>query len=248
MSDRTLYLAWQDKKNARGWYPVGRLDTDSKARYQFCYIHGAEVAQKETGFEPLLDFPKLNQRYTSSTLFPLFQNRVLTSDRKDFADYLRLLDMEDNPDPIEILSVDGGYRATDNFEVFPKIKKNHKDGLFHCRFFLHGLSHVNTDAEKKLLQLRNNDKLIVTVELTNPATGLAIQIQTLDYHMLGWAPRYLVEPLISAINTAPGRCEAKLVQLNLMPAPSKQRALIELKAIWPDSDCFMNKGLFRPLC
>ena len=36
-------------------------------------------------------------------------------------------------------------------------------------------------------------KTFVGLELNNPATTLAVQIQTTDYHMIGWAPRYLLE-------------------------------------------------------
>jgi hypothetical protein len=39
----------------------------------------------------------------------------------------------------------------------------------------------------------------VTVELTNPETTTAVQIQTEDYQMLGWAPRYLVHDLVHAM-------------------------------------------------
>ncbi len=28
------------------------------------------------------------------------------------------------PDPLEIMAVDGGYRATDSYQVFPKISKD----------------------------------------------------------------------------------------------------------------------------
>ena len=37
-------------------------------------------------------------------------------------EYLWLLDLPEQADPLEILSVDGGYRVTDSFEVFPKIE------------------------------------------------------------------------------------------------------------------------------
>lgn len=54
--------------------------------------------------------------------------------RPDFIDYLRQLDLVESADPIEILSVGGGTRATDSFEVFPKLVRQ-PDGSFLCRFF-----------------------------------------------------------------------------------------------------------------
>ena len=87
---RTLFLAWRDKARSERWFPVGRLDVRSaESAYRFGYLQGAERARRESGFEPLLDFPDFDGRYEASDLFPLFQNRVLTPGRGDFHEYLR---------------------------------------------------------------------------------------------------------------------------------------------------------------
>jgi hypothetical protein len=88
--------------------------------------------------------------------------------------------------------------------------------------------------------------LYVALELTNPATQLAVQVQTDDYYMIGWAPRYLVRDLVSAIATAPGDYKAQVIQVNPMPAPSKQRMLVELSGHWPDYEP-MTTDDFEPL-
>ncbi len=246
MTDKTLFLAWQDKRLTRAWFPVGRLDVLASPRlYRFRYVHGAERANKQAGFEPLFDFPEWKRSYESSELFPLFQNRVISPERKDFADYLRMLDLPQTAEPAEILAVGGGYRATDNFEVFPKLERR-PDGSFRCRFFLHGMRHVSPAALKRLERLQPGEQLYVTLELTNPATTLAVQIQTTDYHMIGWAPRYLVNDLVQAMAQAPQGYAAKVVRLNPLPAPSKQRLLVELSGNWPDYEP-MASGDFEPL-
>lgn len=246
MNNRTLFLAWQDKARTRSWFPVGRLDVgDPDSPYRFRYVQGAERAHAETGFEPLVDFPDFHRRYDSGNLFPLFENRVLTPGRKDFAQYLQLLDLKENADPIEILTVAGGYRATDSFEVFPKIERR-QDGAFRCRFFLHGWRYVSQTAQERIVKLHPGEKLYVAIELTNPTTKLSVQIQTTDYHMIGWSPRYLVSDLVDAIAMAPGNYEATVVQVNPVPAPSKQRLLVELRGHWPDYEP-MTKGDFAPL-
>jgi len=243
MNQTTLFLAWQDKARTRQWFPVGRLDVEKpKPLYRFRYVQGAERAHRESGFEPLFDFPEFYRRYEASDLFPLFQNRVMAPGRRDFHEYLRLLDLPDRADPIEILSVDGGCRATDSFEVFPKIERR-GDGAFRCRFFLHGWRHVGNAAQDRLESLKAGEKLYVALELTNPVTRLAVQIQTEDYHMIGWAPRYLVNDLVSA---APGDYKAQVVRVNPVPAPSKQRLLVELSGHWPDYEP-MTTADFRPL-
>ena len=244
--NKTLFLAWQDKDKTRQWFPVGRLDVlEPQPLYQFRYVRGAERAHEQTGFGPLYDFPEFHQRYQSADLFPLFKNRVITPGRKDFEEYLRLLDLPGQADPIQILSVDGGQRATDSFEVFPKLQRL-PDGSFRCRFFLHGWRHVCQAAQQRIESLKPGEKLYAALELTNPVTQLAIQIQTEDYHVIGWSPRYLVSDLVSAIASAPGQYEANVVQVNPAPAPAKQRLLLELRGHWPDYDP-MTTNDFEPL-
>jgi hypothetical protein len=214
MSDKTLFLAWQDKRVTRGWFPVGRLDVlGDKGPYRFRYIKGAERARDRAGFDALMDFPDWNRTYESSVLFPLFMNRIIPAGRRDFADYLRMLDLPDGSEPAEILEVDGGYRATDSFEVFPRIERA-PDGAFRSRFFLHGWRHVNREAQQRMDRLQPGEGLYVTIELTNPATQLAVQIQTEDYYMIGWAPRYLVGDLVHAIAQSPGEYCASVVRIN----------------------------------
>ena len=244
MSAKTLFLAWQAQQN-RQWFPVGQLDADvDGSLYRFCYIGGAKRAEKDAGFEPLLDFPSLSEAYQSSELFPLFRNRVIALGRSDRTDYLNNLDLLETADPVEILSVNGGSRVTDAYEVFPKLVKG-KDGSFTCRFFLHGWRYVNESALKRIDSLTKNEELYVTLELTNPATRVAVQIQTTDYHMIGWAPRYLVADLVKAMAESP-QYSARVVRVNPQPAPSKQRVLIELSGCWAEHVPMSNED-FQPL-
>jgi hypothetical protein len=246
MSNKTLFLAWQDKRVTRKWFPVGRLDVlADRHAYRFRYTEGARRAHAGAGFDAVLDFPKLNSAYESAELFPLFRNRVIRAGRRDFSDYLRMLDLPESAEPVEILAVGGGYKATDSFEVFPKIERR-ADGFFSCRFFLHGWRHVNAAALGRMEALQPGEPLYVTIELTNPATGLAVQIQSEDYHMIGWAPRYLVSDLVRAIALSPGDYGARVVRINPAPAPSKQRLLVELEGRWPDYEP-MSEGDFTPL-
>ena len=230
----------------RAWFPIGRLDVLHDPRsYRFRYTQGARRAHESAGFEPLLDFPELTRNYESSDLFPLFRNRVISSERRDFADYLRMLDLPQTAEPAEILGVGGGNRATDNFEVFPKIERR-DDGSFRCRFFLHGSRYVSAASVARTDQLQVGEQLYITLELTNPVGGVAVQIQTTDYYVIGWAPRYLVGGLVQAMAHAPGKYAAKVARINPSPAPSKQRLLVELSGSWPAYEP-MASGDFEPL-
>ena len=246
MSFRTLFLAWQDKGMSRQWFPVGRLDADiNRPLYRFRYIRGAKRAKAEAGFPELLEFPNLEKSYDSPRLFPLFQNRVINRARPDFADYLSYLDLHVGADPIEILSASGGSRVTDAYEVFPKLEKA-DDESFVCRFLLKGCRHVNESAQNRIERLEAGEQLYVTLELTNPETGFAVQIQTEDYHMIGWAPRYLVDDLVKAMAESPGNYSANVVRVNPLPPPSKQRVLIEMKARWKKHEPMTSED-FDPL-
>ena len=245
MSERTLFLAWQDSRS-RQWFPVGRLDADtSRSMFRFRYTGGAERAQLEGGFSLAADFPELKGDYRSSVLFPLFGNRIMPTERPDFADYVQILDLPARADPVEILAVDGGSHVTDAFEVFPKLEKG-TDGNFRCRFFLHGWRYVNPTAQVRLDRVAVDDRLHVTLELSNPVARVAVQLQTLDYHVIGWAPRYLVKDLMMAMAESPGTCVAHVMRVNPLPAPSQQRLLIELAGNWGRHEPMTDRD-FQPL-
>ena len=252
MATKTLFLSWQHTKEQEGrdssrtWFPVGRLDADiEKSTYRFRYIKGAKEACRVANFPPLPEFPYFDQSYESSELFPLFKNRIISPNRPDFADYLLALDLGKDAVPIEILSANGGRRVTDTFEVFPELTKD-ADGGFTCRFFLHGSRHVSEPAQERLNRLNPGEKLYLALELTNPLGELAVQIQTTDYLMLGWAPRYLVDDLTAAMEEAPGKYEAQVVKVNPQPAPSRQRVLVEMRSFWEDHEP-MSGPDFQPL-
>jgi len=227
----TLFVAWQAPEPTRAWFPIGRLDVKNSDHFLFRYMRGALDAEKNSGFRPLVSFPDFKGRYESHELFPLFKNRVLDPSRKDFAEYLGWLGLDPaHSDPIEILGLTGGERQTDSIEVFPRIIKQ-ADQSFVCRFFLHGLRHVSEPARVKANELKPGSALQIAVELNNPA-GLAIQLQTDDCYMIGWAPRYLVRDLIKVINVHPD-VSASVVRVNEFGAPLARRILVELKGRLP---------------
>ena len=243
MTARTLYLAWQAKTATRAWFPVGRLDIESN-HHRFRYIRGAEKAQEATGFHPLIEFPDLYQDYRSGRLFALFRNRVIAPGRPDREQHLRFLDLSQDAGPFEILSVSGGNRVTDPYEVFPRIVKS-GDGSFACRFFLHGWRHVSQAAQERLHRLRRGEDLYVTLELTNPVGGAAVQLQTTDYHVIGWSPRYLVEDLVRGVVEVPDY-KAHVVRVNSIPSPSTWRVLIEMSGHWTSYEP-MSGEVYEPL-
>ena len=232
MAKQTLFLAWHGASENHLWFPVGRLDADIRnANYRFRYTRGAKRAQEEAGYSSLMEYRNLAQDYRSLELFPLFQNRVMSPSRPDFKSYLQSLDLEEDTNPIEILAINGGERVTDRYEVFP-LPVRQFDGSYLFRFFLHGWRYASSAAQERLRKLEPGEELRVAFELNNPLTGQGVQIQTADYHMIGWAPHYLVDDFAKAMNDGPGRYVARAVKLNPQPIPSKQRLLVELRCRW----------------
>lgn len=227
---KTLYLGWRDKER-RQWYPVGRLDAEADLpRFRFRYTAGAERAKKEVGFPPLYDFPDMNRDYQSPELFALFRNRVIAKGRPDRTEYLECLDLPENANSVEILSVNGGHRVTDSFEVFPKIEKD-QNGDFVCRFLLHGLQDASTSALQKIDQLKKGEELCVALGSTDSEARQVVQIQTKDHHAIGRVPRYLMGDIVAAMAESPAY-SAHVVKVNPQPAPLNQRVLIEMKGRW----------------
>lgn len=247
---KSLFLAWQapkDSARSRAWFPVGRLDAELEhSHYRFRYTGGAKKAHTEVGFTPLLAFPDFEADYESDELFPLFKNRVISSKRTDFEEYIKWLDLDrGHADPISILSVSGGERVTDNLEVFPKVTAD-ADGNFHVRFFLHGLRHLGEKAIERAGRLQVGEELRILVELNNPATRLAVPLLTTDYQMIGWAPRYLVDDLINCVPQAP-ELSAKVARINAESAPLNQRLLIDYAGRAPKGVQPMSTPDFSPL-
>ena len=254
MSKKTLYLAWQAKQN-RGWFPIGQLDVDADAsdHYRFRYTEGAKRAQQEGGFSALMEFPDIDVPYGSDVLFPTFANRIMSKSRPDFAKYMHSLGLDETLDPIESLHVNGGHRVTDAYEIFPKIERQ-VDGRFVCRFFLHGDRHTNLNVTERIKELKVGENLCVALQLNNPATGLAVQIQTKDYYMIGWSPRYLAHDLAAAMidttimDEPDTEFKAHVVRVNPQPAPSSHRVLIEFSGCWDwDKHEPMSSDDFKPL-
>ncbi len=244
---RTLYLAWQSPGPGNAWFPVGRLDTDrQQGLFWFTYVHGAWRAAKKAGFRPPMAFPNFRARYEAGELFPLFKNRVLDFQRKDFPDYLRTLALDSaHPDPVEILALSGGELQTDNFEVFPRLEMG-PDNRFRCRFFLHGLRYLSEEVHKVWPTLMSDEPLQVALELNNPATGIAVQLATRRYEVVGWAPRYLVDDLVPAVGQHQ-ELSARVVRNNEAETPPNRRILVEMNGVVAPGHKMMAGPDFQPI-
>ena len=77
-----------------------------------------------------------------------------------------------------------------------------------------------------------------------PSTGYAIQLQSDDCHLLGWAPRYLVEDLVETVSD---RVTARVVRINDATAPLARRILVEMTGYLPPGKSPMAGPDFKPI-
>ena len=245
MSEQTLFLAWHYAGESYQWFPVGRLDADvPNSKYRFRYTGGA-MRVKQAGYSLIMEFPDLERDYLSPRLFALFQNRVMKPYRPDFPSYVKVLGLSGVPDPIEILAVNGGRRMTDNYEVFPQPVRQ-SDGSFVFRFLLHGSWYVSQSGQERLKQLEPGEELLIALELTHPATRLALQIQTQDRQIIGWTPHCLAQELAMGMSVSAGKFAARVVQIEYyqdMPGPA---GLVELRCLWDNYEPMSGRD-YRPL-
>lgn len=241
----TLFLSWRTRNSSRRWFPIGRLDIEPEPTpgYRFRYIRGAKRAQDQAKFPLLMEFPKLDRSYEFGELFPIFQNRVTRPTRPDFPDYVRSLGLTEDASAFEILSVSGGRRVTDPYEVFPKLAKN-SDGSFACRFFLHGEDRATPAMRNRIQRLRPGETLLAATSLDGAASGPAVQLQTEDGHVIGWTPDYLV-PELTPVLANPTQCSAQVAQINQRPYKNRH-VLIEMRGNWGDHEP-MSSEEFQPL-
>lgn len=229
---KTLFLSWQAPES-RSWYPVGKL-TYENSLYYFRYLHGANVAREEAGFEPIWTFPELEGYYSSIELFPLFANRLLRRARPDYQDFVQWLNIpEQQDDPIALLARSGGKRKTDNFEVFPCPEKD-EDGNYHIHFFAHGIRHFPAENEKYIQHLQPNMPLSIVHDMQNEFDSRALYLCTQDRHLVGYCPRYLTQDFFELICDYPQQVNVLVERVNPPPTPLQFRLLCNLTTKWTE--------------
>lgn len=228
-SPSTLFVTWRSAKNRR-IYPVGRLrELASKPRWEFVYIEGSREAERH-GFVPFLEFPGLDAVYRSDDLFPLFDVRVMSSTRPDYADHVQRLGLPPaQGSPMVILARSEGRSTTDRIEliappVFDAQKNRHVSW-----FFSRGIRYL-PEAEEVIAGLRPGVRLAWSPEPENEHDPLAIALHASDT-LVGRVPFYLVDDMNHLMGKQ-ADLDVYVEQVNLAPAPTDQRLLCRLEARW----------------
>ncbi|MDK2973038.1 MAG: hypothetical protein PWP23_2793 [Candidatus Sumerlaeota bacterium] len=234
MEPKAVFVAWRSGGPSTGhWGPVGRLDMTSAGTFRFLYTRGARTLE---GFEPFPGMPLLDEVYESVKLFPLFANRLLAKSRPEYEAYLRWGGFAPTlpPDPIALLAVMEGRRATDSVEVFPCPTAG-QDGMFECTFFLHGIRWTTPQAQEWVGQSTGGEQLDLQPDNANEAAPKAVGVWTRTSSPLriGYVPRYLARDIRRLDDASSLRAiDLRIYQVNA-DAPLQQRLLCRFRTKWP---------------
>ncbi|HTV20517.1 MAG TPA: HIRAN domain-containing protein [Polyangiaceae bacterium] len=247
-----LYVAWRNS-DTRRIYPVGRLlRLVEPAGYEFAYIEGALVAS-QNGFQPFLAFPDLHKLYRSHELLPFFKNRILSRSRPEYAGYVAALDLAldaAETEPMTLLAVSGGRRATDLVELFPDWSPDASPASspsrgISAKFLLRGVQYI-AGAEERIQTLRAGDRLRPVPDVKNAVNPRAVKLHTDDDVWIGFVPDYLASRVRQLLdgNVA---LEVRVQRVNPPPVPSHERVLCILSAQSSVDPVAFRDGDFRPL-
>jgi hypothetical protein len=220
-----LYVAWRDPRS-RKILPVARLLRLEDGEYEFVYVKGIEEAEK-VGFEPFLAFPERNVAYRSETLPPFFSNRVMSSSRPDFEEYVRNLGLEGVTEPFTVLAANDGRRSTDQVEVFPDLRAD-RAGRVYGRFLVRAVRHV-ANAEERIKSAATGDRLYCVRDVQNEHNASAIALRTQEHAIVGYCPDYLAQRVTLLLEQDP-ELLVTIERINPPPAPVHHRLLVSLKA------------------
>lgn len=223
MIKQTAYVAWQDPE-ARSWHVIGRLDFDGSV-YQFQYTNGCKDSKAFVAFSGMDD---LRKTYTSTDLFPIFSNRVLSPKRPEYQKFLAWMGFDSGKaTTMDLLVRSGGLRGTDRLQVFPKLEANDQGDIEH-EFFVHGNRYLPLTSSERLLGLLKGGRLMACLDVQNAYDKDAIYLRTEESpELVGYIPRYLAKELAPVLRAKPSSLTFE-VEVVSKDAPNEYKLLCHL--------------------
>lgn len=154
-------------------------------------------------------------------------------------------DPQNPPDPIAILGVTEGRRATDGLELFPCPSPD-ANGCYLNKFFLHGIRWCGPEAEACIAKLRPGESLTTAPEDENRSDPNAVAVSAgPDQVKIGYVPRYLAREVRALLEVC-AFLEVTVERTN-PSAPRQQRLLCRMNACWPEDFSPCEHEDFQPL-
>lgn len=243
-----VFVAWRSGNDGAGhWGPVGKLERIPTG-YRFVYTEGARQLD---GFHPFTGMEDLEAIYESDELFPLFANRLLAPSRPEYDSFLEWggFDPNDPPDPIALLGITEGRRATDMIEILPCPQPD-GDGCYLTKFFLHGVRWFPAPAIERISQLRPGEPLGLMLDINNSFDRHAVAVRTMDVgdrYFIGYVPRYLANDVRRLCLQCNPEATTLTVERFNKNAPLQFRLLCRLRSCWPSDFQPCDDDLYQPI-
>lgn len=236
-----LYVAWQDD-GTREWIPVAML-TEKQEGYELKYTLGAKRCKSFTGFGRMVALDKV---YYSNSLFPFFQNRMISKSRPEYKSYLKWLGLNEvTGDPMSVMSVTGGLRATDSFELIPASRQ--EGNTLVVDFFPRGLRHMSPSITEFISSLSAGTRLYLLSDFQNSFDPNALLLRTDNPKILvGYMAKYYGSGLNKLLQSDATDVVVEIKQVNI-DAPLDMKLLCTLKAPLRDGINFLeSENDFQP--
>ncbi|WP_068481339.1 HIRAN domain-containing protein [Pseudoclavibacter helvolus] len=221
---RELLLIWQNPKN-RKFRVAGLLTYSADEGYSFRY---QPTIASDPDFFPLAEYPDLEHEYVASHLPPFFANRVMSTRRGSYPQYLDWMGLDVNAAnlPIELLVRTGASKATDTFHIVEKPARSAT--TFTSRFFVSGIRH-QPGAEVTIEDIKSGEELQLQPEPDNPKNPDAHMVLRSHDERIGWVPDWLCGEV--AAMAAEGWSYRVIAEQVNPSAPAHIRVLCRLEAV-----------------
>ena len=221
-----LFVSWKNPNQQR--VPIGHLEF-KEGYYSFQYTKGA----LRDNFRPFDGMKHIDRVYESKELFPFFKNRLLQKSRPEYQDYLRWLNIkEEQLHPMQELSLTGGLRATDSFELYPLPEKSEE---YVVTFFSRGIRHLAKSYNQRVEGLEENRKLYLMRDIQNELDNYALVLRTDNpIELVGYAPSFYSKDFNTLIEKNGAENIALKVIKNNTDAPSQLKLFCEFRTQWSE--------------
>ena len=234
-----LFVSWKNPNQQR--VPIGQLEF-KEGYYIFQYTKGA----LKEHFRPFEGMKHLDKIYESKELFPFFKNRLLQKSRPEYQDYLRWLNIKKKTlDPMQELTLTGGIRATDSFELYPLPEKKEE---YVVKFFSRGVRHLAKSYKQRVEGLEENQKLYLMRDIQNELDNYALVLRTDNpIELVGYCPSFYTKDFNRLIECNGAKEVHLKVIKNNTDAPSQLKLLCEFRTQWSKEFKDFDDENFKPI-